>query len=47
LPVSGDDKNNQGNVDGGRLEKDEKGDTIGGRLRYDGVVNEDGILQSD
>ena len=46
LPASGDDGNKQGEVEGGRLGKNERGETVSGRLRYDGVLNEDGILQS-
>jgi hypothetical protein len=47
LPASRANGNKQGKVEGGRLGSNERGATVGGRLRYDGVLNEDGVLQSD
>jgi hypothetical protein len=43
--VSQDDEHKVGEVNAAKLLKDES--TAGGRLQYDGVPDEDGILQSD
>jgi hypothetical protein len=47
LPTSEDDANKPGVFEAGKLGKVETRENVGGRLRYDGVLNEDGILQSD
>jgi hypothetical protein len=47
FPASGYDANKPGEFEGGGLSKGEMGENVGGRLRYDGVLNEEGILQSD
>jgi hypothetical protein len=47
LPTSRDNTNKPGEVEGGRMGKFESGENIGGRLRYDGILNVDGVLQSD
>jgi hypothetical protein len=46
IPVARDDGKAEGERVGGAL-RNERGEAVGGRLRYDGVLNEDGLLQSD